>query len=143
MIYSSEDDVHFPSLTVDETLRFAARMRIPRNRPQGVTRKDLEESTVDMLETMFGLRHVKDTFVGDAAIRGVSGGEKKRVTISEALALRMLVGSWDEYVMSIETFADCLPTACYLALREGLTHQQHWSSFKRCDWPQMSSACQQ
>jgi len=111
VIYCSEDDVHFPSLTVDETLQFAAKMRVPKNRPQGVTRTDLEKSTVDMLETMFGLRHVKDTFVGDSAIRGVSGGEKKRVTISEALALRMLVGAWDEYVTSIEVGATCsLPT---------------------------------
>jgi len=109
VVYCSEDDVHFPSLTVDDTLQFAAKMRVPRNRPQGVTRTDLEKSTVDMLETMFGLRHVKDTFVGNTAIRGVSGGEKKRVTICEALASRMLVGAWDEYVTSIEAGATCSP----------------------------------
>ena len=141
VIYCSEDDVHFPSLTVDQTLQFAAKMRVPRNRPQGVTRTDLERSTVEMLQAMFGLRHVKDTFVGDAAIRGVSGGEKKRVTISEALALRMLVGAWDEYVRSIEACAACSLVTFYPVLREGWTRRRRWSSCGRCDSPRTSSGC--
>jgi ATP-binding cassette, subfamily G (WHITE), member 2, SNQ2 len=53
----------------------------------------------DVLTTIFGLRHVKNTPVGDASIRGVSGGEKKRVSISEALATRSLITSWDKCVL--------------------------------------------
>ena len=48
--------------------------------------------------TLFGLRQVKKTPVGDAALRGVSGGEKKRVSISEILATRNLLTCWDKYV---------------------------------------------
>ncbi len=48
-----------------------------------------------MLATIFGLRHTLTTPVGDNAIRGVSGGEKKRVSIAEALASRACVGAWD------------------------------------------------
>jgi ABC-type multidrug transport system ATPase subunit len=34
---------------------------------------------------LIGLDHVKHTLVGDALIRGVSGGQKKRVTLCEML----------------------------------------------------------
>lgn len=55
---------------------------------------------IEILTTIFGLRHVRQTPVGDASIRGVSGGEKKRVSISEALATRSLITSWDKCVLS-------------------------------------------
>jgi len=95
--YSPEDDVHFPTLTVEETIRFAAKTRTPHTRPDGQTRDELIEEITDVLATVFGLRHVRKTLVGDAGIRGVSGGEKKRVSISEALAFRSLVNCWDKY----------------------------------------------
>jgi len=123
------------------TLQFAAKMRVPRNRPQGVTRTDAERSTVEMLQTMFGLHQVKDTFIGDAGIRGVSSGEKKRVTISEALALRMLVGAWDEYVRSIEACTACSLVTFYPVLREGWTRRRHWSSCGHCDSLRTLSGC--
>ncbi|KAH9854553.1 ABC-2 type transporter-domain-containing protein [Lenzites betulinus] len=57
---------------------------------------------VEVLETVFGLRHVKDTLVGDASVRGVSGGEKKRVSIAEALAARSLFNSWDNSTRGLD-----------------------------------------
>lgn len=95
--YCPEDDVHFPTLTVDQTLRFATKTRAPHTRPSvWGSKADLLEVTTDVLMTVFGLRHVKHTFVGDAAIRGVSGGEKKRVSIAEALATRSRIAAWDK-----------------------------------------------
>ena len=98
VIYCPEDDVHFPTLTVHETLRFAVKTRMPRNLLRGETPEGYVRKLTDILETIFGLRHVRNTPVGDNRIRGVSGGEKKRVSISEALATRYLLGSWDKYV---------------------------------------------
>ena len=95
MQYCPEDDVHFPSLSVGETLSFAAAARTPRVRIDG-SRKDFTSNTTEMLATIFGLRHTLTTPVGDNAIRGVSGGEKKRVSIAEALASRACVGAWDK-----------------------------------------------
>ena len=48
------------------------------------------------MATIFGLRHVLNTKVGNAAIRGVSGGERKRVSIAEALVTRAKIGAWDK-----------------------------------------------
>jgi ATP-binding cassette, subfamily G (WHITE), member 2, SNQ2 len=102
--YCPEDDVHFPTLTVEQTLRFAAKTRAPaeRSRIGGATRKQHVEDTVDLLTTIFGLRHARKTPVGDAAIRGVSGGEKKRVSIAEALATRARVGCWDNSTRGLD-----------------------------------------
>lgn len=94
--YSPEDDVHFPTLTVEETIRFAAKTRIPHTRADGQKRGELVDEITDILMTAFGLHRVQKTLVGDASIRGVSGGEKKRVSISETLACRSVVNCWDK-----------------------------------------------
>ena len=39
--YCPEDDVHFPTLTVDQTLRFAAETRTPRQRIDDIQQKAL------------------------------------------------------------------------------------------------------
>ena len=96
--YCPEDDVHFPTLTVEETLSFAAKTRTPRYRVDDKSREEFNRTIIDVITTVFGLRHVRGTLVGDAAIRGVSGGEKKRVSIGEALATRSLLNSWDKCV---------------------------------------------
>ncbi|KAI0703005.1 pleiotropic drug resistance ABC transporter [Cytidiella melzeri] len=93
--YCPEDDVHFPTLTVGETLRFASKTRAPRNRVDGHKRKDYEKMLVDVLMSVFGLRDQKNTKVGDAWVRGVSGGQKKRVSLAEVMATRCLLGAWD------------------------------------------------
>jgi ATP-binding cassette subfamily G (WHITE) protein 2 (SNQ2) len=61
----------------------------------------------DIVQTIFGLRQVKNTPVGDAAIRGVSGGEKKRVSIGEVIALRSTVNAWDKWVLSAALTVPC------------------------------------
>ena len=95
--YCPEDDIHFPTLTVEQTLKFAATARTPRCRGNE-TRAEFADSVVDILTTVFGLRHVRKTPVGDHALRGVSGGEKKRVSIAETLAARSCIACWDKSV---------------------------------------------
>jgi len=93
--YCPEDDVHFATLTVEQTIKFAAKTRAPHVRV-GQTREECTSLMTDVLSTLFGLRHARKTPVGDAAIRGVSGGEKKRVSIAEAFATRSCIGAWDK-----------------------------------------------
>jgi len=91
---------------VEQTLRFAAKTRTPHQRFDNEPRSKFVTIVTDVLTTIFGLKHAKKTRVGDAAIRGVSGGEKKRVSISEALAARSLIGAWDKHVSSHEYLFD-------------------------------------
>lgn len=82
-VYNQENEKHFPHLTVGETLRFAAACRTPSNRFLDVGRKDWARYMADCMMNLFGLSHTKNTKVGDDFVRGVSGGERKRVSIAE------------------------------------------------------------
>ncbi|THH12068.1 hypothetical protein EW145_g234 [Phellinidium pouzarii] len=104
VIYCPEDDVHFPTLTVKETLSFAVRTRMPRSSVRlNLSREEFVKGVVDTLGAVFGLRQVMDTKVGNAAIRGVSGGQRKRVSIAEALATRAKLGSWDNSTRGLDS----------------------------------------
>jgi hypothetical protein len=121
--------VHFPTLTVEQTIQFAATTRTPEVRLGGNTRKSFRIGMTDVLTTIFGLRHVKKTPVGDASIRGVSGGEKKRVSISEALATRSLITSWDKCVLPAVAL---LYSNLVIVLLAVSTLQLRWNSFAPC-----------
>ncbi|KAH7180121.1 putative ABC multidrug transporter [Fusarium oxysporum] len=69
--YNQEVDEHFPHLTVGETLSFAAAAR------------DFIDTIVKVVMAVFGLSHTYHTKVGNNFVRGVSGGERKRVSIAE------------------------------------------------------------
>ncbi|KAF8734087.1 ABC transporter, partial [Rhizoctonia solani] len=101
--YSPEDDTHFPSLSVKDTLTVASKMRAPQTRIYNTTRADFIEGVVQTLATVFGLRHTFNTPVGNEAIRGVSGGEKKRVSIAEMMASRVRIGCWDNSTRGLDS----------------------------------------
>jgi hypothetical protein len=62
--YNGEVDVHFPHLTVGQTLTFATKLRTPHTRVDNMPRKQLVENVVKILGTVFGLRHTFNTKVG-------------------------------------------------------------------------------
>ncbi|TFK31616.1 pleiotropic drug resistance ABC transporter [Crucibulum laeve] len=100
--YCPEEDIHFAPLTVDQTIRFAIETRAPQNRLPGQSRSDYIRLLTDVYLTIFGLKHVRNTPVGNEKIRGVSGGEKKRVSICETLATRSLMTSWDNTTRGLD-----------------------------------------
>lgn len=51
---------------------------------QPLAKDHIEATTKELLNT-FGLSHTYDTKVGDAYVRGVSGGERRRVSLAEIL----------------------------------------------------------
>lgn len=95
-------DFHFPHLTVEQTLNFAVASRTPRARLNKVSRKDYRDYVTHLLVTVFGLRHTTNTKVGNDYVRGVSGGERKRVSITEALAARAAVYCWDNATRGLD-----------------------------------------
>ncbi|KAH7099818.1 pleiotropic drug resistance ABC transporter [Auriculariales sp. MPI-PUGE-AT-0066] len=102
VLYCPEDDVHFPTLRVGETLEFAATTRTPQRRIADMPRKSFIQRTTDVMTTVFGLTHTRKTKVGDASIRGVSGGEKKRVSIAEAMLGHAKFVSWDNSTRGLD-----------------------------------------
>ncbi|KAJ5462154.1 hypothetical protein N7530_010359 [Penicillium desertorum] len=78
--FCAEEDIHFPGLTVEETLRFAVNSRF-----SNVISTAEAHKTVVNLARLFGIDHVLATRVGNEQIRGVSGGERRRVSLAEAL----------------------------------------------------------
>lgn len=62
-IYSAEQDVHFPQLTVGDTLGFAAEARAPRERPGGMTRHEYGQILRDVVMASLGISHTLNTKV--------------------------------------------------------------------------------
>ena len=102
-IYTAEVDVHFPMLTVGDTLTFAARARQPRQLPQGLNKNDFAAHLRDVVMAMFGISHTVNTRVGNEYVRGVSGGERKRVTISEAALSGAPLQCWDNSTRGLDS----------------------------------------
>lgn len=102
-IYQAEVDVHFPQLTVGQTLKFAALARAPENRVPGVTRDQYAEHMRDVIMAIFGLSHTINTKVGNDFIRGVSGGERKRVSIAECCVGQSPLQCWDNSTRGLDS----------------------------------------
>ncbi|KAL2847588.1 ABC-2 type transporter-domain-containing protein [Aspergillus pseudodeflectus] len=102
-IYNAETDVHFPQLSVGDTLTFAARARAPQTRFPGLSRQDYAAHLRDVVMTMLGLRHTFNTRVGNDYVRGVSGGERKRVSIAEAILSGAPLQCWDNSTRGLDS----------------------------------------
>jgi ABC-type multidrug transport system ATPase subunit len=85
--YVLQDDVHISTLTVEETIYYAAWTRMP----EGTTQNQMKARVTQLLE-MMGLDHVKDSIVGDAMTKGISGGQLKLLSIAvEIVSLPNLI----------------------------------------------------
>ncbi|KAL3456645.1 ABC-2 type transporter-domain-containing protein [Aspergillus heterothallicus] len=102
VVYNQEIDTHFAHLTVGETLSFAAHARTPQRRIDGMSRNEYATLIVDVVLAVFGLSHTKHTKVGDNFVRGVSGGERKRVSIAEMFLSRCRFGAWDNSTRGLD-----------------------------------------
>ncbi|KAJ0143631.1 Uncharacterized protein HZ326_13539, partial [Fusarium oxysporum f. sp. albedinis] len=102
-IYTAEVDVHFPHLTVGDTLDFAAHARAPRSIPGGIDRETFISHSRDVVMAMFGISHTVNTKVGNEYVRGVSGGERKRVTIAEASLSGAPLQCWDNSTRGLDS----------------------------------------
>lgn len=102
-IYTAEVDVHFPQLTVGDTLSFAAKARAPRQLPAGIDKTTYVTHLRDVVMAMFGISHTINTRVGNEYVRGVSGGERKRVTIAEASLSGAPLQCWDNSTRGLDS----------------------------------------
>ncbi|KAJ2805553.1 ATP-binding cassette transporter snq2, partial [Coemansia guatemalensis] len=125
--YNQEDDVHFPTLTVRKTLEFAIQCKMPSKRMLK-DRDGYRREFLDTLLDMYGLTGCADTIVGNTFLRGISGGERKRVSIAEQVASGASVDVWDgstrgldsssalDYVRSLRITTDVLHKATVVTI---------------------------
>lgn len=95
--YNPEDDRHFATLNVWQTLKFAL-MNKTKKKEKGEL-----PLIIDALLSMMAMKHTKYTLTGDEYTRGVSGGERKRVSIMETLATKSTVVCWDNSTRGLDS----------------------------------------
>lgn len=127
-VYNAEDDLHHPTLTVEQTLGFALECKTPKKLPAGVSKIQFKEQVITMLLKMFNIEHTRNTIVGGMFVRGVSGGERKRVSIAEMLITNACILSWDnstrgldastalDFVKSLRIQTDLYRTTTFVSL---------------------------
>ncbi|CAK7563130.1 MAG: ATP-binding cassette transporter snq2 [Sporothrix epigloea] len=118
-VYNQEDDVHHATLTVEQTLAFALDTKVAGKLPEGMTKAKFKSEVVDTMLRMFNIEHTRHTVVGGPFVRGVSGGEKKRVSIAEMLCTNACVVSFDNSTRGLDAstaldFTKCLRAYCTL-----------------------------
>jgi ATP-binding cassette subfamily G (WHITE) protein 2 (SNQ2) len=126
VVYNPEDDLHYATLSVKNTLKFALETRTPgkASRNEGESRKDYVKEFLRVVAKLFWIEHTMNTKVGDAFIRGVSGGEKKRVSIAEAMITKASIQCWDNSTRGL----DASTALEYVQSLRSLTNMAHIST---------------
>lgn len=103
IVMNTEEELFFPSLTVGQTMDFATRLKIPFQLPDGVqSKEEYRQEMMEFLLESMSITHTRGTKVGNEFVRGVSGGERKRVSIIETLATRGSVFCWDNSTRGLD-----------------------------------------
>ena len=102
IVYNQENEKHFPHLTVGETLNFASAARTPSARIKGIPRSAFSHHLAEVGMSIFGLTHTRNTKVGNDFVRGVSGGERKRVSIAEMALAGSPIAAWDNSTRGLD-----------------------------------------
>jgi len=98
--YVLQEDCLFATATAKESLELSARLRLPTSTP-----KEVREKIVEDLLLSLGLDHVRDTMVGSELVKGLSGGEKKRVAIGIELVTNPSLLFLDEPTSGLDSFS--------------------------------------
>jgi ABC-type multidrug transport system ATPase subunit len=125
IIYNQEVDKHFPHLTVGETLEHAAALRMPKTLPStGLSKQQAIEYITQIVMAVYGLSHTYNTKVGNDFVRGVSGGERKRVSIAEMALAGSALAAWDNSTRGLDS-ATALAFVKSLRLAANLNGSAH------------------
>ncbi|CAF1467821.1 unnamed protein product [Adineta steineri] len=117
--YVMQDDLLNGSLTVEETLRYTAELRLPRTFTDKERFARVEEVLGDM-----GITHVRNVIVGTPMKKGISGGERKRLCVGMQLLNRPQLLFLDEPTSGLDsvTALDLLKT--FHALAHGKSQEK-------------------
>ncbi|KAK4788063.1 hypothetical protein SAY86_019382 [Trapa natans] len=115
--FVTQDDMLYPHLTVRETLVFCSLLRLPMT----LTRAE-KAATAEAAIAELGLSKCADTIIGNSFIRGVSGGERKRVCIAHEMLMNPSLLILDEPTSGLDsTSAHRLMTTLEAVAQRGRT----------------------
>lgn len=89
--YVEQDDLMFTYLTVEETIGYSARLRLPSSMSALEKKEKIDEAILDL-----GLNGSRKTRIGNQEVKGISGGERKRVAIGMELITEPRILFMDE-----------------------------------------------
>ncbi|XP_077244039.1 ABC transporter G family member 21-like [Tasmannia lanceolata] len=96
--FVTQDDVLYPHLTVLETLTYAAMLRLPKT----LTRQEKLNQAESVLVEL-GLTRCRNSIIGGPLLRGVSGGERKRVSIGQEMLVNPSLLLLDEPTSGLDS----------------------------------------
>mmetsp|Transcript_30079 Transcript_30079/g.47826 ORF Transcript_30079/g.47826 Transcript_30079/m.47826 type:complete len:623 (+) Transcript_30079:34-1902(+) len=98
--YVMQDDALVALATPREAFELSARLRLPGN-----TSKEHIKTVVDGLVCSLGLQAVENSYIGSQFVRGLSGGERKRVSIGVELVTNPDLLFLDEPTSGLDSFS--------------------------------------
>ncbi|CAN1235349.1 ABC transporter G family member 25 [Linum perenne] len=98
--FVAQDDVLYPHLTVRETLLYCAMLRL-----SAFSSRDEKAAAAEWAIAELGLGKCADTMIGNSFVRGVSGGERKRVSIAHELLINPSLLILDEPTSGLDSTA--------------------------------------
>ncbi|KAH7321410.1 hypothetical protein B0I35DRAFT_351931 [Stachybotrys elegans] len=110
--FVDQEDTMLPTLTVHETILNSALLRLPRDMGRSA-----KEQRVYEVEKELGIYHIRDSLIGseEGKGRGISGGEKRRVSIACELVTSPSILFLDEPTSGLDAYnaynvIECLVT---------------------------------
>ncbi|KAF5178590.1 Abc transporter g family member [Thalictrum thalictroides] len=98
MGFVTQDDIMYPHLTVTETLFFTALLRLPNTLTNQEKARHAEEVILQL-----GLTKCKNSIIGETYERGISGGERKRVSIGQEMLINPSLLFLDEPTSGLDS----------------------------------------
>uniref|UniRef100_A0A0D6R0X6 ABC transporter domain-containing protein n=1 Tax=Araucaria cunninghamii TaxID=56994 RepID=A0A0D6R0X6_ARACU len=115
--YVTQDDTLIGTLTVKESIAYSARLRLPDKMPWSEKSALVESTLIEM-----GLQECADTPIGNWHMRGISGGEKRRVSIALEILMRPRLLFLDEPTSGLDSASAFFVTQTLRSLaRDGRT----------------------
>ncbi|KAH6804453.1 ATP-binding cassette 14 [Perilla frutescens var. frutescens] len=96
--FVAQDDVLYPHLTVFETLLFTALLRLPKS----LTKEEIVQH-VEHVVSELGLTRCRNSMIGGPLFRGISGGEKKRLSIGQEMLINPSLILLDEPTSGLDS----------------------------------------
>ncbi|KXS11308.1 hypothetical protein M427DRAFT_73054 [Gonapodya prolifera JEL478] len=108
--FVDQEDTLIETLTVRETITYSALLRLPRDMSNEAKQFRVRETMVEL-----GILNIADRRIGGAGNRGISGGEKRRVSIACELVTSPSILYLDEPTSGLDSFnaynvIECLVT---------------------------------